>query len=153
MKDIERHPQVLHLPAPHIWQFTPTPVFTGVGTNNNDSHINLPNGTNRTVNGHAHTHIPLKISKTNANPSLKLNGEVLGGSQGGGRGEGESGGEHIVATLELHVQRDLPDEDVLRLTRWAWEKCVGALTMEIGSGGGVEHGGAKADVTVGVVRG
>lgn len=96
----------------------------------------------------------MKISKTNSNPSLKLNGEVLGGSQGGGggTGEGESGGEHIVATLELHVQRDLPDEDVLRLTRWAWEKCVGALTMEIGSGG-VEHGGAKADVTVGVVRG
>ncbi|TDL27938.1 hypothetical protein BD410DRAFT_336962 [Rickenella mellea] len=24
MREIERHPQVLHLPAPHIWQLTPT---------------------------------------------------------------------------------------------------------------------------------
>jgi len=24
MKDVERHPQVLHLPAPHIWQLTPS---------------------------------------------------------------------------------------------------------------------------------
>ncbi|KAH0581225.1 hypothetical protein H2248_012342 [Termitomyces sp. 'cryptogamus'] len=25
MREVERHPQVLHLPAPHIWQLTPTP--------------------------------------------------------------------------------------------------------------------------------
>ncbi len=24
MREVERHPQVLHLPAPHIWQLTPT---------------------------------------------------------------------------------------------------------------------------------
>ena len=46
----------------------------------------------------------------------------------------------LVATLELRVPRDLGDADVLRLTRWAWEKCVHAL----GPGG--------STVTIGVVR-
>ncbi|KAF8879807.1 hypothetical protein BD779DRAFT_1612849 [Infundibulicybe gibba] len=57
------HPQILHLPAPHIWQLTPSP-----GTS-----------------------------------------------------------EDLVVTLELHVKDDLCDDDVLKLTRWAWERCVGAL--------------------------
>ncbi|KAJ3809300.1 hypothetical protein F5876DRAFT_89518 [Lentinula aff. lateritia] len=117
MKDVERHPQVLHLPAPHIWQFTPTPA-----------------------------------SFTTTSSTL----------------------EHLVVTLELHVRRDLSDEDVLNLTRWAWEKCVGALTGGVGRsidltedvGGDVKNGYGngvpmvgvkgemvKADVTVGVVRG
>jgi hypothetical protein len=26
---LERHPQVLHLPAPHLWQLTPTPAVPG----------------------------------------------------------------------------------------------------------------------------
>ncbi|KAJ3891398.1 hypothetical protein GG344DRAFT_47424 [Lentinula edodes] len=98
MKDVERHPQVLHLPAPHIWQFTPTPaVLSGLSDNIYNA----------------------KSSNTSSTP------------------------EHLVVTLELHVRRDLSDEDVLKLTRWAWEKCVGALTGEM----------VKADVTVGVVRG
>ena len=82
---IERHPQVVHLPPPHVWQLTPP------------------------------EHDPAR-------------GAALA----------------LVATLELRVPRDLGDADVLRLTRWAWEKCVHAL----GPGGGA--GGST--VTVGVVR-
>ncbi|KAJ3907634.1 hypothetical protein F5879DRAFT_795325 [Lentinula edodes] len=99
MKDVERHPQVLHLPAPHIWQFTPTPAVLSRSSGN--------------------TYNAKSFTTTSSTP------------------------EHLVVTLELHVRRDLSDEDVLKLTRWAWEKCVGALT------GGM----VKADVTVGVVRG
>lgn len=76
---VERHPQVLHLPAPHIWQLTPT--------------------------------------------------------------------KGLVVTLELHVRRDLDDADVLELSRWAWERCVGALRV------GRRERGEEAEVTVGVVRG
>ena len=75
MREVERHPQVLHLPAPHIWQLTP----------------------------------------------------------------GKGGGTLIV-TLEVHVRGDLPDEDVLTLTKWAYDRCSGAL-------------GGEREVTVGVVKG
>jgi len=108
MKDVERHPQVLHLPAPHIWQFTPTPAPSSAPSYN-----------------------AIHETKTTTIPS-----------------------EQLVVTLELHVRRDLSDEDVLRLTRWAWEKCVGALTVGVnGVGGKGDSGMPKADVTVGVVRG
>ncbi|KAJ3755267.1 hypothetical protein EV360DRAFT_96215 [Lentinula raphanica] len=118
MKDISRHPQVIHLPAPHIWQFTPTPVGPQVSS--------------------------------------------LTQTQTAGRTMAR---EHMVVTLELHVRRDLADEDVLRLTSWAWEKVVRALTGVASSGGGLNgvgggvvgggegEGGVKADVTVGIVRG
>ncbi|KAK1225541.1 hypothetical protein PQX77_011511 [Marasmius sp. AFHP31] len=89
MREIERHPNVLHLPPPHIWQLTPTPP----------------------------------------NPS---------------RFETSS----LVATLELHVRKDLSDDDVLALTKWAWERCTGALGVR-----GDHDEGGRADVTVGVVRG
>ena len=63
-----------------------------------------------------------------------------------------------MVTLELHVRHDLGDEDVLKLTRWAWEKCASALGGGRGrvvgpgaGGGGVE--GEGPEVTVGVVRG
>ena len=56
-----------------------------------------------------------------------------------------------MVTLELHVREDLGDDDVLTLTRWAWERCVSALWnlkdfREMGEEGGPE-------VTVGIVRG
>ncbi|KAG5643422.1 hypothetical protein DXG03_000966 [Asterophora parasitica] len=81
MREVERHPQVVHLPAPHIWQLSP----------------------------HA------------------------------------MGADSLVVTMELHVRHDLGDDDVLALTRWAWEKCASAL------GGG--KGGKSPEVTVGAVRG
>ncbi|KAJ3860829.1 hypothetical protein EV359DRAFT_74998 [Lentinula novae-zelandiae] len=109
MKDVERHPQVLHLPAPHIWQFTPTPAVLSGSSDN--------------------TYNAKSFTTTSPTP------------------------EHLVVTLELHVRRDLSDEDVLKLTRWAWEKCVGALTGGVGPNVGVRGEMVKADVTVGVVRG
>ncbi|PPQ65917.1 hypothetical protein CVT24_011250 [Panaeolus cyanescens] len=96
MRELERHPQVLHLPAPHIWQLSP--------------------------------------SSTDAS---KL-------------GSKNSPTESLVVTLELHVREDLGDDDVLKLTKWAWERCVSALGSkeynEMGETGGPE-------VTIGVVRG
>ncbi|OBZ76702.1 Zinc transporter 6 [Grifola frondosa] len=56
----------------------------------------------------------------------------------------------LVVTLELHVRQDLENDEVLRLTRWAWERCVHAL--HFGTRGG-EGGEGEAEVTVGIVRG
>jgi hypothetical protein len=53
--------------------------------------------------------------------------------------------------MELHVRQDLADDDVLELTKWAWERCVNAL--HFGTGRGAGDGRAEAEVTVGVVRG
>ncbi|KAI0311419.1 hypothetical protein OF83DRAFT_762624 [Amylostereum chailletii] len=86
MREIERHPQVLHLPPPHIWQLTPTEHEPRAG-----------------------------------------------------------GAQPLVVSLELRVARKLGDGEVLRLTRWAWERCVRSL--EVGGGEGKEW------ITVGVVRG
>lgn len=85
MREIERHPQVFHLPAPHIWQLTPSEQSKG------------------------------------------------------------SGGTTVV-TMELHVKDDLSDDDVLSLTKWAYERCTAALR----GSGNVED---DAEVTVGIVRG
>ena len=54
--------------------------------------------------------------------------------------------------MELHVRPDLGDDDVLELTRWAWEWCVSAL--HFGTSRGWRDGErTEAEVTVGVVRG
>ena len=104
---VERHPQVLHLPAPHIWQLTP--------------------------------------SLASSSPTPHSPGSGLGSPKS------RVPSESLVVTLELHVREDLGDDDVLALTRWAWERCVSALWnlkdfREMGEEGGPE-------VTVGVVRG
>jgi hypothetical protein len=78
---IERHPQVLHLPPPHIWQLAPS--------------VGAP--------------------------------------------------QPLVVTLELRVAPDLGDVEVLKLTRWAWERCMLALGL---AGRDPDGGG----VTVGIVR-
>ncbi|TFK64671.1 hypothetical protein BDN72DRAFT_963061 [Pluteus cervinus] len=98
MRDIERHPLVMHLPAPHIWQLTPT--------------------------------------------------HMAGSTSGFGKGYQE---ETLVVTLELHVRSDVGDDDVLELTRWAWEKCMSALNG--GRNSSKLAMGAGAEVTVGIVRG
>ncbi|KAI0372535.1 hypothetical protein BV20DRAFT_964137 [Pilatotrama ljubarskyi] len=108
MREIERHPQVLHLPAPHIWQLTPS--------------LALPDGD--VVSPYA----PVSSAADKA------------------QGPAQS----LVVTLELHVRHDLEDAEVLRLTRWAWERCVHAL--HFGTRGG-EGGEGEAEVTVGIVKG
>ncbi|KAI9060095.1 hypothetical protein FKP32DRAFT_1595833 [Trametes sanguinea] len=107
MREIERHPQVLHLPAPHIWQLTPS--------------LTLPEG---------------DLSSPYAV------GPVADKAQGPT--------QSLVVTLELHVRHDLEDVEVLRLTKWAWERCVHAL--HFGTRGG-EGGEGEAEVTVGIVKG
>lgn len=78
---IEQHPQVRHLPPPHIWQLAPS--------------VGAP--------------------------------------------------QPLVVTLELRVAPDLGDKEVLKLTRWAWERC----TLALGLAGREQDGGG---VTVGIVR-
>ncbi|KAG6810098.1 hypothetical protein H0H92_013288 [Tricholoma furcatifolium] len=106
MREVERHPQVLHLPAPHIWV------------------LGMPGE-----------------SAASLGPRVYNSEEELEGGAG----------EKLVVTLELHVRDDLGDDDVLALTRWAWERCVAAL----GWRGGMEatRQGDGPEVTVGVVRG
>lgn len=94
---IERHPQVIHLTPPHIWQLTPSPATS------------------------------LSLSSSSA---------------------GAPSAESLVVTLELHVRDSLGDDDVLRLTRWAWEKCLSSLRAR-----GQDSGVGDAEVTIGVVRG
>jgi hypothetical protein len=57
----------------------------------------------------------------------------------------------LVVTLELHVKEDLGDDDVLLLTKWAWERCVSALGSLKDSKGAA--GGSGPEVTIGVVKG
>ena len=52
--------------------------------------------------------------------------------------------------MELHVRKDLADNDVLELTRWAWERCVSALDFGPGRREGER---SEAEVAVGIVRG
>ncbi|KAF5339690.1 hypothetical protein D9758_014899 [Tetrapyrgos nigripes] len=111
MREVEKHPQVLHLPPPHIWQLTPTPASgAGAGAGVNGNHVS---------------------------------------SSAARKGLGASG-EELVVTLELHVRSDLGDDDLLALTRWTWERVVGALQ---GGHAGKAGNGVKADVTVGIVKG
>ena len=57
--------------------------------------------------------------------------------------------QSLVVTLELHVSKDLIDDDALKLTQWAWERCRTALKYGSGDGGGE----GEAEITVGIVRG
>ncbi|KIO30162.1 hypothetical protein M407DRAFT_69671 [Tulasnella calospora MUT 4182] len=82
MRELENHPHIVHLPAPHLWQLTPVPS-SGKSTQHSD----------------------------------------------------------LVATVQLHVRRDLDDAGVLKLTSDVWERCTRAL------------GVSGAGVTVSVVRG
>ena len=111
MKDVQRHPQVLHLPPPHIWQLAVPGVVAGGG-------------------GGAHERR-----------------RDFQGDDGGKNG----GAEALIVTIELRVRSDLGDEDVLKLTRWAWEKSMFALGA---SANWEDKGrGEGPEVTVGVVRG
>lgn len=76
-------------------------------------------------------------------------------------------------SLQLHVREDLGDDEILRLTKWTWERVVRALgtaggVNKIGNGNGNGCGGGQGDVwkaglglggdvgvevTVGVVKG
>lgn len=111
MKEVERHPQVLHLPAPHIWQLTP-------------SLLDAPSA------------YPFSSAASPSSPRPHPSTGIT---------------QSLVVTMELHVRQDLADDDVLELTKWAWERCVNALHFGMGRGAG--DGRAEAEVTVGVVRG
>ena len=52
-------------------------------------------------------------------------------------------------TLELHVRRDLDDNEVFELTKWAHERCKHALQL----GARVKDPDEVPEVTVGIVRG
>ena len=56
--------------------------------------------------------------------------------------------DELVVTLELHVRKDLDDDGVLELTKWAHERCRYALQM--GTKGRERE---EPEVTIGIVRG
>lgn len=60
--------------------------------------------------------------------------------------------QSLVVTLELHVRKDMDDDDVLKLTKWAWERCISGLGFGRGAGKLPEGAGAP-EVTVGIVKG
>ncbi|KAI0705385.1 hypothetical protein C8Q76DRAFT_860798 [Earliella scabrosa] len=119
MREIERHPQVLHLPAPHIWQLTPSLAVSDADSGGS-----------------------LYSSSSSSSASAAAAAAELEKAQGPA--------QSLVVTLELHVRHDLEDGEVLKLTRWAWERCVHAL--HFGTRGG-EGGEGEAEVTVGIVKG
>ncbi|KLO06516.1 hypothetical protein SCHPADRAFT_882816 [Schizopora paradoxa] len=92
MREIERHPLVLHLPAPHMWQLTPSPCANDFS---------------------------------------------------------DAAKNKLVVTIELHVRKDLDDNEVLSLTRWAHDRV--RLALNLGSRS-KEHDD-DSEVTVGIVRG
>lgn len=104
---IERHPNVLHLPAPHVWQLT-VPSHTGFlafksrteEEHERDARHHHPHSHSHRENGHAHGE----------------HRRPTGGS-----------GPNLVVTIQLHVVQNLEDVECLELTRWAWERCVRAL--------------------------
>ena len=57
--------------------------------------------------------------------------------------------QSLVVTLEVHVPKTLEDDEILKLTTWAWERCKTALKHGTGDGGGE----GEVEVTVGVVKG
>jgi len=110
MRELERHPQVLHLPAPHIWQLTPSTTTIDMG---------LCDDRNRD-------------------------------------GSGGRKADPLIVTIELHVKPDLGDDDVLKLTRWTWERCMLALGGDVRrdeKGESAVGRGEGPEVTIGVVRG
>lgn len=127
MKEIERHPQVLHLPAPHIWQISPPSTYLNTrsyweGKVKYDPPLRVSNGHSRSL-------------------SVSANAQHLRRRAGGIGGVGGKGGGIVVVTVELHVKKTLEDVECLELTRWAWQKCINAL------------GQGDEGVTVGIVRG
>jgi hypothetical protein len=122
---IKRHPNVLHLPAPHVWQLT-APSLTGLLMSKSRTEEE-----HERDQRHHHSH---PISQTRSpQPNDHANGEhrrLTGGS-----------GPSLIVTIQLHVDEHLEDVECLELTRWAWERCVRAL------------GQGEEGVTVGIVRG
>lgn len=107
---VERHPNIVHLPAPHIWQLTPSSVHTN-STSTTSMHSN--------------------------------------GFKGGEKGKGDG---TLVVSMQLHVREDLGDDEILKLTRWTWERVVRALGSS-GGGGGVNGMNNHHDHKVGMGNG
>jgi hypothetical protein len=51
----------------------------------------------------------------------------------------------------LHFRKDLDDDDVLKLSKWVWDRCVGAMGFGRNASWMLED--AIPEVTVGVVKG
>jgi len=140
MKEIERHPQVLHLPAPHIWQLSPPSTYSAEvamwgGKVKLDEDSGFRAGSRLGASGHANGHGHARM--LSHSPSFA---RLRGGGGSGGSGVKVGSGK-VIVTVELHVSKELEDVECLELTRWAWQRCVNAL------------GQGDEGVTVGIVRG
>lgn len=124
---IERHPNVLHLPAPHVWQLT-APSHTGLLMSKSRAEEEHERDQRH---HHPHPHSHTRSPQANGH----ANGEHRRPTGTGGSGPS------LIVTIQLHVDKHLEDVECLELTRWAWERCVRAL------------GQGEEGVTVGIVRG
>ncbi|KAG9047930.1 hypothetical protein FS837_001187 [Tulasnella sp. UAMH 9824] len=82
MRELEGHPHIVHLPAPHLWQLTPVP---------SDAKATRPSESSYRSSEH----------------------DELTSEEGS-----------LVATVQLHVRRDLDDAGVLKLTSDVWERSL-----------------------------
>ncbi|KAG8959574.1 hypothetical protein FRC03_007763 [Tulasnella sp. 419] len=108
MRELEHHPQIIHLPAPHLWQLTPVPPNKSV--------------TSSASNGKSDS--PYRTSSNLDDDEDMINEEGT-----------------LVATVQIHVKKDMDDADVLELTNYVRQRCTKAL------------GVASAGVTVSYVKG
>ncbi|KAH7929037.1 hypothetical protein BV22DRAFT_1030074 [Leucogyrophana mollusca] len=186
VREIERHEQVVHLPAPHVWQVVPAgqPVPLRVRAKEDggvNGHTNGSGNGSGKRNGHGngngqaihpsvssdsyflgaeYDHIHKSRQNQNQNHTLHQHQHQNPAPTTHAPAHAHAHAHDpaptpatLIVTLALHVRADLPDGDVLRLTRWAWERVVGAF----GAGGERKRGGMgtgmEVEVTVGVVRG
>jgi len=128
MRELERHPQILHLPAPHIWQLTPSPL-----TLSRSSRSSRSTSTTRSL------------------------GKGIGGGGGGGdcfvvtmelRVKPDTSDDDI-----LKLTSWVSDRCSAALSGFGGSLRVRGEGEGIGNGSAGGDWGGEADVTVGVVRG
>ncbi|KAG8875572.1 hypothetical protein FRB98_007733 [Tulasnella sp. 332] len=90
MRELENHPQITHIPAPHLWQLSPLPPNT---------------------------------SRHHPSGSTPYHEDDLTVSEEG----------TLVATVQLHVKREMDGGDVLELTSVVREQCTRALGVSVAS--------------------
>ncbi|KAF8838727.1 hypothetical protein BDN67DRAFT_1070545 [Paxillus ammoniavirescens] len=156
VREIERHENVVHLPAPHVWQVVPAGQPRSItGPEAPTSESESPNG-HAHSNGHAHhgghahdhqhhdhahnhhdhSHNHDHAHNHHDHYSNDAPKHVLGGLR--------TTSPALIITLSPRVRSSLADADILALTQWASARMLVAFGKEGKSG--------EVEVTVGVVR-
>jgi len=135
VREIERHEHVLSLPAPHVWQVCPLGQASfGLG-------------------GQTQAQRPSSSSPSLPRPTLSPSDAFsLSPNDSTTKGvSSRSTSPQLIITLSPHVLSSLPDEEVLKLTAWAYKRVREAFAVD----GQRSHSGhvVEVEVCVGVLRG